>query len=233
MSIAAIGYGGLESVCDLQFPSAGTIGRITLLGGNLTLNAPITSVSATTGVITTANHGLTTGSRFRLSGGGYPPPLVPNTDYWAIVVNANELKVADSLDSAMADLKIPLGAGLGAGNLLLNEQRLLSSDPLAVLLAKEIIHPSWPSRPAIADIGPAVLNAAQNAAEKAPAIFAVSNADAATLAFRHVLLMFGSTVSATIGAAVASSYYLTDEGFEHSLSEGQTKNIAMVLRSRL
>jgi len=67
----------------------------------------ITAIDTTANTLTAAAHGLTTGDRFRLRnvGGALPastPSLAAVTDYFAIRVDANTIKVSDTNAHALA-----------------------------------------------------------------------------------------------------------------------------------
>jgi hypothetical protein len=81
----------LLRVADAAYP-AGAIAQLILLAGNLQINLAIT-VDALADTITAANHGLTTGSRFRIgSTGTVPGGLAANVDYYAIALSAGQIK---------------------------------------------------------------------------------------------------------------------------------------------
>jgi len=81
---------------------------------NVTLTVSSVDFGADT-ITFTANHNLITGaSIFFTSTGGVPPPLVASTLYFAIVVDADTIKVASSVANALAGTAINLsGAGSG------------------------------------------------------------------------------------------------------------------------
>lgn len=71
----------------------------------------ITAINTTTEVFTATAHGLTTGDRFRLRnvGGALPaatPALAAVTDYFAIRVDADNIKVSDTNAHALANTGI-------------------------------------------------------------------------------------------------------------------------------
>jgi hypothetical protein len=224
MGTAIAGKNALTAVCDNQFPSNGTIGQLTLLSGDLKLNLAAIADS-TYSELYVANHGLVTGSRVRLVGNPLPSPLAANTDYWAIVVDSNTIQVADSAGQAIE--LYDNGSGV-----LLNEQRLTASDDLAVLLNKEVQHPSWANRLPLNNLGAAAISSLGTAAEKPPTSILVPNADAAVLSFRHVLLLIGPAASNVIGTSNGvQSHYVSDEGIDWALNQGDTKSIVVQLRA--
>lgn len=79
----------------------------------------VSAVNTGTEALTAAGHGLTTGDRFRLRnvGGALPaatPALAAVTDYFAIRVDANNIKVAISSSNASAGTAVDL-TGSGSG----------------------------------------------------------------------------------------------------------------------
>jgi hypothetical protein len=81
----------------------------------------ITAVNAATDTITITAHGLNTGDGFLAiytAAGTYPGGLAPVTDYWAIKVDANNVKLATSSTLALAGTAIDI-TSTGSGTLLL------------------------------------------------------------------------------------------------------------------
>src|SRR5512139_3656838 len=79
----------------------------------------VTAVTAGTDTLTANGHGLLTGDRFRLRnvGGALPPAspvLAAVTDYFAIRVDNNNIKVAVSSANALAGTAVDI-IGLGSG----------------------------------------------------------------------------------------------------------------------
>lgn len=75
-----------------------------------------TDVNTTTDAITVTGHGYITGQSFALTTtGGLPAPLAVATTYYAIIVDANTIKVASSLANAIAGTAIDLTTQ-GTGN---------------------------------------------------------------------------------------------------------------------
>lgn len=80
----------------------------------------VTAVNTGTEALTATAHGLTTGDRFRLRnvGGALPaatPTLTAATDYFAIVVDANTIKISDTNAHASAGTNIVNLTGSGSG----------------------------------------------------------------------------------------------------------------------
>ncbi len=95
-----------------------TFTKNTAIGGNLAVgglsltfsNITFTADSVTDKLTATA-HGLQTGDgplRVSNSGGALPGNLVAGVDYWAIFVDANNIKLAASLDCALQNFEIDL-----------------------------------------------------------------------------------------------------------------------------
>jgi hypothetical protein len=229
MTIAVAGQSALTNICDTQFPSSGTIGHATLLKGDLTLNLGV-SVNASAGEFTASGHGFVTGSRVTVAGTTLPTPLVASTDYYAIRISASTIKLATTLANAIAGTFIALS---DAGSAVqLNEQRLVATDRLEVLLNKEISHPNFPNRRAITNVGAASINASTGVAEKEPNSFLLSITSATSLQFRHVLLLLGAGVSSTLGSATGvDAFYLSDEG-DLTLVTGDLKAVSTQFRAR-
>jgi len=80
----------------------------------------VSAVSTGSDTLTVTAHGMTTGTRFRLRnvGGALPaatPALAAVTDYYAIVVDANTVKVSDTNAHALASTGIFDLTGSGSG----------------------------------------------------------------------------------------------------------------------
>ncbi len=81
----------------------------------------ITAVNAATDTLTSAAHGLNTGDGFLgiyTAAGTIPGGLAPVTDYWAIRVDANNVKLASSSTLAVAGTAIDITSA-GSGTLVL------------------------------------------------------------------------------------------------------------------
>jgi hypothetical protein len=83
----------------------------------------ITGVDTATDQLTIVGHGLNTGDGFNAiyspDGGAIPTGLAPVTDYWAIRVDADHVKLADSSANALAGTAIDItSAGSGTLQLL-------------------------------------------------------------------------------------------------------------------
>lgn len=117
---------------------------IVALTGNLTTVSFTVDIGVDpTFIVTASAHNLVNGSRIRLSfsaGGALPAcatPLLTTTDYRAIVINPTTLQIETAIG---AGALVFLSNGIGT--LTLTEQDLLPSDPVSVLVGKEVSHPN-------------------------------------------------------------------------------------------
>jgi hypothetical protein len=218
----------LKSSNDAANPNTGTWGYMTLLKGDVTSLLAYTA-NATTNALTTATaHGLVTGSRIRLVGGTLPTPLLANTDYFAIVSSTTVFTLATTLANAQASTSIDL-TDAGSGSLTFTEQALLATDPLSVLVNKEISHPSWTTRALIDTLGASV--DAAGIAEKPQKILSVVNSSAATLSYQHYLFIKGGT--AALGNTTGTGFVLSTESGVQSIASGDPpRAIFFKLRAR-
>jgi hypothetical protein len=213
MPTSTFSIDSLISNCNDAFSSVGTWGYMTLLKGDL-ITGLTYAANATTNTLTTPTaHGLVTGSRIRLVGGTLPTPLLANTDYFAIVSSTTSFTLAATLGGAAIDL-----TDAGSGALTLTEQALTAADPLAVLINKEISHPSWTTRALVDNLGAAV--AVSGVAEKPQKTLSVTNSGATTLSYQHYLF-----IESTAGTTAALGNVPAGAGFILS-SEATIQNIA-------
>jgi hypothetical protein len=78
-------------------------------GGSGNIGTMVEKVSTTNDTLTIANHGLTVGNRIRLEFPGTSPAgLAEGTDYYAIIVDSNTIKVATSSVNATAGTAIDI-----------------------------------------------------------------------------------------------------------------------------
>lgn len=193
--------------CDEAYPSAGTWGYMTLLSDTLATGLSYVADIVGNTITTPTPHGLATGSRVRMVGGTLPSPLATNTDYYAIVISPTVVKLATTLALAQASSEIGM-TDAGSGGLTLTEQTLTSADPLSVLLAKEISHPSWTARAIIDALGPAT--AVSGRAEKSTKLLPIGNTSGITLAYRHILFI----ESAVVGVGVLGNIPAANTGYQ-------------------
>lgn len=224
---------GLTTICDTLFANTGTVGYVALIKPDLSTNITFTA-NASTDLMTTASaHGLVTGERIRVAvtGGSLPTPLVANTDYYVIVVSTTTFRLATTQANALAGSPVAIDlTDAGSGTLTFNEQELNKDDPLAVLLAKELTHPSWSARAALTDLGAATVVSGNG--EKPPKAIAVQNTSGTALSYKHVLFLFGAGVTATIGSTPTGSYtrYLATETTTQTINTNETKSLVFKMR---
>ncbi|MGL4617887.1 MAG: hypothetical protein ACRCZS_02335 [Chroococcidiopsis sp.] len=218
----------LRNSLDLAAPNTGTWGHMTLLRGDVTTGLTYTA-NATTNALTTATaHGLVTGSRIRLVGGTLPTPLLANTDYFAIVSSTTVFTLATTLANAQAATSIDL-TDAGSGSLTFTEQALLATDPLSVLVNKEISHPSWTTRAVIDALGASV--DATGIAEKPQKILSVVNSSGTALSYQHLLFIRGGT--AALGNTTGTGFVLDTEASIQTIASGDPpRAIFFKLRAR-
>jgi hypothetical protein len=78
-------------------------------GGSGNIGTMVEKISTTNDTLTIANHGLTVGNRIRLEFPGTAPAgLAEGTDYYAIIVDSNTIKVATSSVNATAGTAIDI-----------------------------------------------------------------------------------------------------------------------------
>lgn len=212
--------------CDFFFPSTGTIRHVALLNSDLRLNQAFTADAPTNTLTLAAAQYLQTGARVRVTATGtLPSPLTAAVDYFAIRISATTFKLAATLAAAIAGTEINIIDG-GSGTLNLNEQALLRTDPIAVLLSHEYAsRPGYTSRFSIADVGAAAMVSGQ--AQKS-AQFAISNQGMADMLIGYYLLIRGGT--AAIGN-LTGGYGLETLANPMAIAVGEAKGINLLLRS--
>jgi hypothetical protein len=215
MPTSTFSIDSLISNCNDAFPSAGTWGYMTLLKGDLTVGLSYAANSDTNALTTLTAHKLITGSRIRLVGGTLPTPLLANTDYFAIVLTATTFTLATTLANAVAGTFIDL-TDAGSGALTLSEQALTAADPLAVLINKEVSHPSWTTRAVVDNLGAAVN--VSGVAEKPQKTLSVTNTAATALSYQHYLFIEGGT--AALGNTTGTGFILSSEAAVASIAAG-------------
>ena len=174
-------------------------------------------------------HGLVTGSRLRLVGGVLPTPLLASTDYYAIVISPTVLKLATSLGNATAATAIDL-TDAGSGSLTLTEQVLTGTDPLNVLVNKEISHPSWTVRATIDNLGAAAVVA--GAAEKPVKTITVSNTAGTALSYQHYLIIESAAAAALGSIPAGAGFIFNSEATVQSIASGSARPLLLRLRAK-
>jgi hypothetical protein len=216
----------LLAACDASFPPTGILGYLTLLGGHLTTGLAYTVNLATNELTTAAAHEFVTGSRIRLVGGTLPSPLLANTDYYVTVVSTTVLTLSATLDGAVIDL-----TDAGSGALTLTEQPPTTTDPLSVLVNKEVSHPAWTTRAVIEDLGSA--SAVAGVAQKPTFEMTISNSETAPLTYQHYLIIL-STSADTLGSAPSDAgFILSTEASVQNIAAGDPRRaVFFKLRAR-
>lgn len=227
MTIASASIALLRDLLDSFAPALGTVGRATVLSGSL-FTGDVTVTPSTDLITTAAPHGLVTGSRVRISASTTAPsPLITTTDYFVIVVSSTTLKLASSLAEAQGGVPINI-VDAGSGTMSVSEQALNTNDPLSVLLNKEVVHAGFTARPAITDVGAAVQ--VGNGAEKLPIEVSIINSGGTSLVYKHILLLFGSSVSATIGSSTGVDSQSLVTVTDQTITAGNSNLLAITLR---
>jgi hypothetical protein len=223
---AKLSIESLISKSNSSYPSTGNWAYMTLLKGSLTTGLDYTVSSITNELTTTAAHGLVTGSRIRLVGGVIPTPLLANTDYYAIVVSATVLTLAATAVDAVAGFSIDL-TDAGSGTSTISEQSLLPTDPLSVLVNKEISHPSWPTRMLVEDLGAAANVAGMAVKSKS---LSLVNDGTTVMSFQYLLFVEGGT--AALGSLAGTGFVLESLAGVQNIAAGAARTVLVKLRAR-
>jgi len=228
MTVATASLSVLRDLLDSFAPNTGQVGRATILSGS-TFTGNVTITPASDLITTATAHGLVTGSRVRIAATTTAPsPLLTTTDYYAVVISGTTFKLAATLEDALGAVVVNI-IDSGSGAVSVTEQAVNNSDPLSVLLNKEVSHAGYTSRPAITDIGAAVVLG--NGAQKLPIEVSIVNSGGSALTFRHTLLLFGSSASATIGSSSGvESQTLVDAGSNLTIGAGDGRVFSIALR---
>jgi hypothetical protein len=229
--MATFSLESLKVKCNQAFPAAGGWAYVTLLSGDLALGVEYTANAATNELTTASAHNLVTGSRIRLVSGVLPTPTVANADYSVIFVSATTFKLAASLFNAVAGIEIDLSDS-GSGLLTFTEQPLMPTDPLSVLVNKEIVHPSWTSRLLLDNLGAAV--AANGAAETPAKNIVITNDGVIDLSFRYYLFIEDFAAgTAVLGSVPAAGYALETQPNLVTIAVGEPpRSVFMKLLAR-
>jgi hypothetical protein len=165
--------------CDLAFKSTGVWGVATLLSGQVAL-AQAATVDAATNTITCAMpHALVSGSRIKLTG-VLNLPLLSTLEYRVLVLSPTTFRLLALDNTTLVTL-------LTNQSLTWSEQNLNVDDPLAVLINKEVVHPGFTTRVAIANLGTAVLT--NGVVSKPAKLVQFSNMAASNLTYKQVLFI--------------------------------------------
>jgi hypothetical protein len=211
----------LLRVANAAYP-AGAIGQCILLTGSTTLNLTITT-DALTNTITGNAHGLVTGSRVRInSSNTVPGGVAAGVDYYAIALSANQFKVAETLAAAVAGTEINLTDG-GTGTVTMNEQALLVTDAIGVLVNKELASGIYQRQPIT--VGVAAMDGLE--AVKPPVVVTLNNTGTTDITYRHVLIAYGAG-SAIASTAGITGFDLITEGTDQTTAASQVREITLI-----
>ena len=224
----AVQYSDLEKqfLCDLYHPSTGTIRHIAMLTSSLQLNINFTA-NATSNVVTFAvAQPFQTGARIRiLATGTLPTPLVAGADYFVSRLTSTTFKLAATLANAIAGTEIDL-MDAGSGTLTLNEQPLLRTDPITVLMSKELASfPGYTARFPITDAGPSAIVNGQAQKTK---LMIIANNGTTDISIGYYVIIRGG--SATIGDTAMAGYGLETLLSVLTVVVGETRGLNYVMR---
>jgi hypothetical protein len=208
----------LSNLTDNAY-GAGSIARLLLLGDARLANWSAAVDTATNTLLGSA-HGLTSGARVRVRGAVLPTPLLAMRDYRVLVLSPTEIQLVDTLGGIAIDL-IDTGSGV-----TIDEQLPNNTDPIDVLVAKELLATAGYIRQSIA-VGAAVV--VGDGAQKSDTLSLTATAP---INYRHSLVAFGagSTVGDTSGI---THWYLQSEPTVQSISTGETRDFTVRLGMRI
>jgi hypothetical protein len=228
MTITAIASKSLLlSTAESAYPATGVAGQVILLSGDL-ISKPVVP-DPLNGWFAAAAHGLSQGTRIRLSStGNMPAGFAINTDYWAIIYSTGVFGLASSLDNAIAGTSV-LPGDAGTGTITVAEQELTSDSLIEVLISKELTAGGAYQRLPLVAIGQAAFNPTTGAAEKPPKIVQLENTGANPIAYRYVLIALGA--SSVIGSTAGiTGYLLGAEVATQTILPGATRIIQTTLK---
>jgi hypothetical protein len=176
---------------DLAIPSSSTIGYLCLLSGATfqgSATVDITDSSLTTAI----PHNLQTGTRLKLqTSQALPVPLNTTATYYAKVLSATKLQLATSIAALNQPIQL---LNAGTGTLTINELALNNTDPVSVLVNKELLLSTVYNRPALTNIGMASALTPTSSAKPGKEII-IRNELNTSISFAHQLIIFGGTQS--------------------------------------
>lgn len=183
----------LAAFNDLIWATSGTVGYRILLGDGSWSGT--WTVDPSTDIITTAAaNGWQSGQRIRLTTGGVLPALDSGSlsttiDYFWIRVSASTGYLATTRAAALAGSPYLNFIDSGTGTHSASEQDLSNSDPIEVLIAKEISHSEY-ARKALSSLGTAVV--AGEFGEKNPIAHSYS-VSSGSYVIKYVLYLFDAS----------------------------------------
>lgn len=212
----------LLRVAEAVYPAGSVIAQLILLRSGTAINLTVTT-NALTDTMTTAAHGMVTGSRFRIdSSGTVPGGLAAGVDYYAIGLSTTQFKAAETLADALAATAINLTDG-GTGNVVINEQFVNATDPIEVLIAKELASGGAYVRQAVTTAA-ATFNGTE--AVKPPVVLTLTNTDAVDMVYRQILVAYGA--SSAIGTVTGiTGFDLITEAADQTTLPGQPREITL------
>lgn len=185
----------LTYTATLVYPPYSAIGYLILLSGQLLSGASGSINIAADTIATAAPHGLAIGSRIRF-GGVLPIGFLGTQDYFAVPTSATAFRVAANLANAQALPAVPIDL-TAASAILINEQLVIATDPINVLINKELPPANGYQRLAIANLDPAVITSPTTADH--PAItLSITNTGTTQMSHRYEVVTKGGT--ATVGS---------------------------------
>jgi hypothetical protein len=216
----------LTYTADTIYPPNTMIGYLILLSGKLLLGEVAATNSTTDAVTTTNPHGLAIGSRIRF-GGTLPIDLLGTQDYFAVPTGANTFQVAQSLAGAQALPPVVIDLTITTTTLLVNEQLLLASDPINVLINKELPAANGYQRLAIAGLAPAVITS-PTTADHPPLTLSITNTGATDMTHRYEVAAKGGTAIAGDTTGILSIDVLT-QAVDQITAPNQTRDFVITL----
>jgi hypothetical protein len=183
----------LTYTADFVYPPGAAIGYLILLSGDLLLGEPGAIDPATDTIITTSAHGLAVGSRIRF-GGVLPIDLLGTQDYFAVPTGVDTFQAARNLADAQALPPVVIDLTI-ASALLVNEQLLVASDPINVLINKELPAANGYQRLLIDNLAPAAVTSPTTADH--PIVNLAITAGSSEMLHRYEVVSIGGT--STVG----------------------------------
>ncbi|HEY9616693.1 MAG TPA: hypothetical protein V6C64_07630 [Microcoleaceae cyanobacterium] len=233
MSKAKASATTLAAIADRWIATTGDIGRLILLSGDLTTGLGYTPTPVDDILTCDSAPNWETGTRVRVTATGtQPTPLLSSTDYFVIKGadfggTTTEIKLATTLANALAGTPINL-EDTGSGTLALNQQQLNETDPIPVLVSREITHPDY-GRFLVS--GVAAATEVGTTAEKNPVAFSmIVGGGSDPLVFRHFLFLRDAL--ATPGDTTGTEAQLATEAAEITISPGTSKVFTLVFRTK-
>lgn len=208
--------------CDRLYPSTGAYGHLAILD-DLLLTSAVFTVDAATDVLTfTVANKLVTGSRIRITATvTIPGGILSSTDYFAIKITTTTFKLATTLANAIAGTPCNI-TDAGSGTLNAFEQTLNITDPIAVLVAHEIVSSAYTARFSIDNLGASTIVSGE--AQKGLWTKVFTNNSASSIISGNRLIIYGGL--ATIGDITGTSNSLHTQ--QVTLFSGETNSFTVL-----